>query len=119
MNKNRRNFPGQSTVMKLMGKLRLSELCREIVLRPRILRSYLLMLGTLQVAVLLVAFERPAQAYVDPGAGFVFLQIAGSMFAGAIYYLRHRVKRMINSMRRRSRTSPGTGTKIEAAKNEP
>jgi hypothetical protein len=41
------------------------------------------------------------------------------MFAGAIYYLRHRVKRMINSMRRRSRTSPGTGTKIEAAKNQP
>jgi hypothetical protein len=43
----------------------------------------------------LVAFERPAQAYVDPGSGFVFLQVAGSMCAGAIYYLRHRVKRIL------------------------
>jgi len=42
----------------------------------------------------MVAFERPAQAYVDPGSGFVFLQVAGSMCAGAVFYLRHRVKRL-------------------------
>jgi hypothetical protein len=49
------------------------------------------LLGTLQIATLLVAFERPAQAYVDPGSGFVFLQIAGSVFADAVYYMRHRM----------------------------
>jgi hypothetical protein len=73
----------------------------------------LLPLGTLQIAVLLVAFERRAQAYVDPGSGFIFLQVAGSMFAGAIYYMRHRVKRMLNSIRRSSQVSPTAGTEID------
>ena len=49
---------------------------------PRVLRSWLFLLGALQIIALLVAFERPAQAYVDPGSGFVFLQIAGSMLRG-------------------------------------
>jgi hypothetical protein len=31
-------------------------------------------------------FEHRAQAYVDPDSGFVFLQVTGSMLAGAIYY---------------------------------
>jgi hypothetical protein len=83
----------------------------------RVLRSCLLLLGTLQIAVLLVAFERRAQAYVDPGSGFVFLQVAGSMFAGAIYYMRHRLKRMINLMRRPSRISPSA--KTDAEENRP
>jgi hypothetical protein len=69
--------------------------------------------------VLLVTFERPAQAYVDPGSGFVFLQIAGSMFAGTIYYFRQRLKRMIGSMRRRGRICPPAGTQEEAAENRP
>ena len=69
-------------------------------------RFLVFLLGALQITVLLVAFERPARAYVDPGSGFVFLQIAGSMFAGAVYYMRHRLKRMINSMRRSPQVSP-------------
>jgi hypothetical protein len=81
---------------------------------PRVLRSWLLLLTALQMGALLLAFERPAQAYVDPGAGFVFLQVAGSMFAGAIYYLRHRVKRLLYSLRR----SPGP-TQTEVAENQP
>ena len=80
----------------------------------RVLRSWLLLLTALQFAALLVAFERSAQAYVDPGSGFVFLQVAGSMFAGAIYYLRHRVKRLLYSLRR----SPGP-TQTEVAENQP
>ena len=67
---------------------------------PRVLRSWLLLLGALQIVALLVAFERPAQAYVDPGSGFVFLQVAGSMFAGAVYYLRHRIRRLLHSLRK-------------------
>jgi hypothetical protein len=81
---------------------------------PRVLRSWLLLLAALQIAALLVAFERPARAYVDPGSGFVFLQVAGSMFAGAIYYLRHRVKRMLNSLRRWP-----AGAQTEVAENQP
>jgi hypothetical protein len=45
------------------------------------LRLLFTLLGAIQMAALFVAFERPAQAYVDPGSGFVFLQIAGSIFA--------------------------------------
>jgi hypothetical protein len=81
---------------------------------PRVLRSCLSFLTVLQVTALLVAFERPAQAYVDPGSGFVFLQVAGSMCAGAIFYLRHRVKRLFYSMRR----SPAPG-QTEVAENQP
>jgi hypothetical protein len=76
-------------------------------------------LGALQVAVLLVAFERPARAYVDPGSGFVFLQIAGSMFAGAAYYMRHRLKRILNAMRGSSQISSPAGTPTEVAENQP
>jgi hypothetical protein len=36
------------------------------------------------------------------------------MFAGAIYYMRHRLKRIIGSMRRRARISPPVGTQEEA-----
>jgi hypothetical protein len=81
---------------------------------PRVLRSWLLLLTALQIAALMVAFERPARAYVDPGSGFVFLQVAGSMCAGAIFYLRHRVKRLFYSLRR----SP-TSAQTEVAENQP
>jgi hypothetical protein len=81
---------------------------------PRVLRSGLWLLTVLQIAALMVAFERPAHAYIDPGSGFVFLQVAGSMFAGAVYYLRHRVKRLLYSFRR----SPGSA-QTEVAENQP
>jgi hypothetical protein len=85
----------------------------------RVLRSCFLVLVALQLAVLLVTFEPQARAYVDPGSGFVFLQVAGSMFAGALYYMRHRLNRMIRSMRGRTRISPPAGTQKEAAQNRP
>jgi hypothetical protein len=69
-------------------------------LSPRMLRSCLFVLAAFEIASLLLAFEQPARAYVDPGSGFVFLQVVGSMFAGALYYLRHRVKRIVLSLRR-------------------
>jgi hypothetical protein len=53
------------------------------------------------------------------GSGFVFLLVAGCMFAGAIYYMRHRVKRMINLMRRPSGISPSAGTETEGDENHP
>jgi hypothetical protein len=81
---------------------------------PRVLRIFLFVLGVMQITALLVAIERPAQAYVDPGSGFVFLQVAGSMCAGAIYYLRHRVKRILLALRR----SPAA-TQSEVVENQP
>ncbi len=86
---------------------------------PRVLRSWLLLLGVLQIAVLLVAFERPARAYVDPGSGFVFLQIAGSMLAGAIYYLRHRLRRILQSLRKSEPDPSPAMTRSEVVENQP
>ncbi len=86
---------------------------------PRVLDSLLFLLGALQIAALLVAFERPARAYVDPGSGFVFLQVAGSMFAGAVYYMRHRLKRIFNAMRRSSPIASPAGTQTEVVENQP
>jgi hypothetical protein len=87
---------------------------------PHVLRSLLFWLGALQIAALLLASERPAQAYVDPGSGFVFLQVAGSMFAGAVYYMRHRLKRILNGMRRSSSiSSSAAGTQTEVVENQP
>jgi hypothetical protein len=86
---------------------------------PRVLHFLFFGLGALQIAVLLVAFERPAQAYIDPGSGFVFLQVAGSMFAGAVYYMRHRLKRMLSAMRGSPQISSPAGTGTEVAENQP
>jgi hypothetical protein len=84
---------------------------------PPILRCCFLLLGALQIAALLVAFERPAQAYIDPGSGFVFLQVAGSMFAGAVYYLRHRLKRMF-AFRKAAQLAAPAGSPAEAAEHQ-
>jgi hypothetical protein len=86
---------------------------------PRVLRSCLFLLSAMQIAALLVAFERPAHAYVDPGSGFVFLQVAGSMFAGTIYYLRHRLKRIFYSMRKSPQISTSAGAPSEVIENQP
>jgi hypothetical protein len=86
---------------------------------PRVLGSLSFLLGALQIAVLLIAFERPARAYVDPGSGFVFLQVAGSMFAGAAYYMRHRLKRILGMMRRSPQISSPAGPQTEVVENQP
>jgi len=62
---------------------------------PRtLLRKACLILGVLQIVAVLCALEQPAHAYVDPGSGYVLLQVIGSMFAGALFYLRHRLRRI-------------------------
>jgi hypothetical protein len=86
---------------------------------PRVLRSWLLLLGALQIAALLVASERSAQAYVDPGSGFVFLQVAGSMAAGALYYMRRRLKRIFSSVRGNTPVVSPAGSQTEVVENQP
>ncbi len=86
---------------------------------PSVLRSCLFLLGVLQVLALLIASERPAQAYVDPGSGFVFLQVAGSMVAGAVYYLRHSIKRIVSSIGGSKKVSTPVVTQSEVIENRP
>lgn len=42
----------------------------------------------------MVAFEKPAHAYVDPGSGLLVFQVLGSMVAGAVYFLRYRIRKL-------------------------
>ncbi len=84
----------------------------------RVLHSCLFLLGAIQVLALLVASERPAYGYVDPGSGFVFLQVAGSMVAGSVYYLRHRIKRLFSSARGSQQISSPAVAQSEVIENQ-
>lgn len=57
-------------------------------------RSLLFFLGLCQVVIFLFAAEKPAHAYVDPGSGLLFFQVAGSMLAGALFVLRSKIRRL-------------------------
>ena len=50
--------------------------------------------GLFQVIVFLIAAAKPANAYVDPGSGLLFLQIGGSMLAGALFVLRAKIRKL-------------------------
>jgi len=50
--------------------------------------------GLFQVIVFLVAAAKPANAYVDPGSGLLFLQVGGSMLAGAMFVLRAKIRKL-------------------------
>lgn len=56
-------------------------------------RIALILLAVAQVAALAVAFQRPAYAYADPGSGLLFLQVAGSMAAGALFIVRSKLRK--------------------------
>jgi hypothetical protein len=59
----------------------------------RLSRILLILLAIAQVAALAIAFQRPAYAYADPGSGLLFLQVAGSMLAGALFIVRSKLRR--------------------------
>lgn len=50
--------------------------------------------GLFQVIVILIAAVKPANAYVDPGTGILFLQVGGSMLAGALFALRAKIRKL-------------------------
>jgi len=52
--------------------------------RGRSITLLLLLLG--EVAGLILTTEQAAQAYVDPGTGYVSLQILGTAIAGSFYF---------------------------------
>jgi len=44
------------------------------------------------VVCLMLAFERPAYAYVDPGSGLFLIQGISSTFLGVLYVIRRKLK---------------------------
>lgn len=50
--------------------------------------------GLFQVIVLVIAMAKPANAYVDPGSGLLFLQVGGSMLAGALFAFRAKIRKL-------------------------
>lgn len=60
----------------------------------RFSRIVLVLLAVAQVTALAIAFQRPAYAYADPGSGLLFLQVAGSMLAGALFIVRSKLRRI-------------------------
>ena len=64
--------------------------------------------GLFQVIVILIAVAKPANAYVDPGSGLLFLQVGGSMLAGALFVLRAKIRKLF-------RLGPKDGDSAELA----
>jgi hypothetical protein len=58
-----------------------------------------------------VAAAKPANAYVDPGSGLLFLQVGGSMLAGAMFVLRAKIRKLfrLNKPEPTDKANPKTG----------
>ena len=53
--------------------------------------------GILSILVLIFLFsalEQPARAYADPGSGLLLFQVGSSMVAGALFFLRARIRKL-------------------------
>jgi hypothetical protein len=59
-------------------------------------RIVLVLFAIAQVIALSIAFQRPAYAYADPGSGLLFLQVAGSMLAGALFIVRSKLRKLFH-----------------------
>ena len=57
-------------------------------------RTALVALASVEMAVLLAAFTKPAYGYVDPGSGLLAVQVGGSMLAGGLFILRSKLRRL-------------------------
>jgi hypothetical protein len=59
-------------------------------------RALLVLLAGAQFIALAIAFQKPAYAYADPGSGLLFLQVAGSMAAGALFIVRSKLRKLFH-----------------------
>jgi hypothetical protein len=59
-------------------------------------RTLLVLLAVAQFVMLAIAFQKPAYAYADPGSGLLFLQVAGSMVAGALFIVRSKLRKLFH-----------------------
>ncbi len=51
-------------------------------------------LTVLMCIFLLLSFERPAMAYIDPGSGLFALQSISSIGVGALFFMRRRLRKL-------------------------
>jgi hypothetical protein len=49
------------------------------------------------MAAVLCALARPAYAYVDPGSGFLAVQMVSTTFAGFVFLIRRRIRSFFGS----------------------
>lgn len=54
-------------------------------------------LSVLFVFCVFAALERPAYAYVDPGSSLLIYQSLSAMVAGAVFYLRRRIRSLFRT----------------------
>ena len=74
----------------------------------RISKRYVLVLfAGLELCLFLAATVKPAHAYVDPGSGLLFFQVAGSMLAGALFVMRTKVRKLFG-LKPPAETNDGT-----------
>ena len=66
----------------------------------RMLRCVYAVLTVSQCVLLLVAFEKPAYGYVDPGSGILLVQVLSSALGGVVFFLRKRLLRSLRATKR-------------------
>jgi hypothetical protein len=62
------------------------------------------LLFIIETLAVLCALTQPAYAYVDPGSGLLAFQIISTTFAGMLFLLRRRVRRLIGYISGHSRS---------------
>lgn len=66
-------------------------------MKPNLLKVFLT-LNTLGLALaFLVAVQRPAYAYVDPGSGLLIMQSIGSAVMGGLLVFRRKISKLLRS----------------------
>ena len=50
--------------------------------------------AVVQLYFVLIAVAKPLYAYADPGTGMLMLQVVSSMVAGAVFFLRSKIRRL-------------------------
>jgi hypothetical protein len=66
----------------------------------RTIRCAYTILTVSQFILLLVAFEKPAYGYVDPGSGILLVQVLSSALGGVVFFLRKRLRRYLQLTRK-------------------
>jgi len=73
------------------------------------------------VALLLLSFQQPAHAYIDPGTGSLILQGLVALFVGAAFtlktFFREKVRPVIDWVLRRPRPAPTPEEPADAKKD--
>jgi hypothetical protein len=69
----------------------------ELKMKPNLLKA-LLALTTIGLALaFLLAVQRPAYAYVDPGSGLLIMQSIGSVVMGGLLVFRRKLSKLLRS----------------------